>query len=69
MKTNKDLKVVKGAYSCIPDNVLSIPKGAPVEYSDGEYWLVPCIETFPGAIDRHDARHYGFRVKAEDVEK
>lgn len=75
MKTNKDLKIMKGSWSAMPGSYWEVPKGSPVEYrkrsnptqgSFVEYFVSPSV--FPaGSIDRHDAVHYGCRVSEHDI--
>jgi hypothetical protein len=66
--TNKETHIIKGLYSAIPDNKITIPKGTPVNYSKecGCFFVNPSI--FPvNSIDWHDAIYYGYRVDKENV--
>jgi hypothetical protein len=70
MKTNLDLHFYKGAYSAIPDNVIFVAKGAPVNalvMSGRFYYIAP--QYFPvGSIHRHDATYYGFQVEENQID-
>lgn len=76
MKTNKDLKIMKGAYSCLPGACFEVPKGTPVEKKESfnptqgkftEYFVRPSFFGH-GSLQWHDATHYGCRVSEQDIE-
>jgi len=66
VKTNKDLTIKKGCYSCIPGAEVFVPAGSEVNYSERCkcYFVNPSIFT---GIDKHDAEYHGFRVNIEDI--
>ena len=66
MKTKKEFTWNRSC-SCLPRNQAKvvIPAGAPVEERDGQFYVCPSF--FSDAIVRHDAIHYGCRVKADNV--
>jgi len=67
MKTNKDLIIKKGLYSCLPGNCFEIPKGSRVKRFDGRY-ILDDTSVLKYSIDRHDATYYGVDINECDID-